>query len=402
MKLTKSIVDRAKYEGESHEGSDGQKKWSRYVLWDDDVRGLGLRITPKGKKSFVLSYRVGNRKRLLTMGPYGVLTLQEARVRAMKELAAILDGHDPLAVREEVREAPTVKALGERYLEEHAYPKKKPKSAEEDRRQLEKYIEPALGKVQVSDLTTADCARLHHSMRDTPIQANRVRALLSKMCSLAETWGLRPKGSNPVNDVERFKERKRERYLSTEELERLGKVLAEMEAEGQEPQQAITAVRLLLLTGCRRDEILKLRWKEVDFERRFLLVPDSKTGAKVVPVGSAVIDLLRTIPRQADNPYVLPGRNGTGRFVGLFHVWVRIRDRAGISDVRIHDLRHSFASVGVGSGHGLPILGKLLGHRDSATTARYAHLAADPLLAAADQISEEIGRKIAASSQRSS
>ena len=224
----------------------------------------------------------------------------------------------------------------------------------------------------------------------TPYQANRVLALLSKVFNLAERWGLRPDGSNPCRHVERYPEKRRERYLSAEELARLGEVLTEVERASEEPASAIAAIRLLILTGCRRNEVLSLRWEEVDFERSLLLLADSKTGRKAVPVGAPTLALLAELPRLEGNPHVLPGEKAGAHFVGLAKVWQRIRKQAGLEDVRVHDLRHSFASVGAGAGLSLPIIGKLLGHTQAATTQRYAHLAADPVRQAADRISEEI------------
>jgi len=390
MRLTKRIIDSAKYEGSASLGKDGKKKWSRCTLWDDEVKGLGLRVTQGGSKTFILSYRVGKRKRLMKLGSYGSLTLPKARELARRALMAVIDGEDPLSVREEKRRGVLVRELAERYIQEHAVPKKKPSSVAEDQSLLRRNVLPALGKLPVAEVTRQDIAKLHHQKRETPTDANRTVALLSKMFSLAEQWGLRPDNTNPVRHIQRFKEGKRQRYLSAEELARLGEVLLKTDEEGTEPPTAITALRLLLLTGCRKNEILALKWEEIDFDRRLILFHDSKTGYKAIPLSSAVVDILERVPRIAGNPYVLPGRGGKGHLVGLNHIWLRIRARAEIPDVRIHDLRHSFASRGAGDGLGLPILGKLLGHRSPATTARYAHLADDPLRLAAEEIASGI------------
>ncbi len=210
------------------------------------------------------------------------------------------------------------------------------------------------------------------------------------MLNLAESWGIRPDGSNPCRHVERYPEKRRERFLSAEELERLGRVLTEAEAEGAEPLSAIAAIRLLILTGCRVQEILGLRWEQVDFERRQIHFEESKTGQKAVAFGAAALELLSDLPRHEGNPHVIPGKKEGAHFVGMPKVWQRIRTRAGLEDVRLHDLRHSFASVGAGAGLSLPIIGKLLGHTQAATTQRYAHLAADPVREAADRVSAEI------------
>src|SRR6202521_5027513 len=215
--------------------------------------------------------------------------------------------------------------------------KKKPASIGADERILRLFVLPALGRRKVAALGLKEIADLHHAMRDKPVQANRMLALLSKMLGLAERWSLRPLGSNPCRGVDRFPERRRDRFLSAAELERLGAVLSE-----EEPADpfVVLAIRLLLLSGARRDEVLTLRWSEVNFERACLSLPDSKTGAKLIPLGPAALALLADAPRLEGNPYVIPGRRTGGRLIGLQRPWVRIRERAGLRDLRLHDLRH--------------------------------------------------------------
>ena len=397
MKLTKTIIEAAKYTGEAVQGGNGRTHWPRCVLWDNEVKGLGVRITPQGAKTFVLSYRIGRRKRMMKLGRVGELTLVQARERARRALVQTMDGEDPLAIKERQREGLLVRELATRYIAEHAKPKKKPASAREDQRLLDLHILPTLGGLPVAEVQREDVARVHHRMRETPIQANRVLALMSKMFGLAEQWGLRPDHTNPTRHVQRYKERKRERYLTIDEVTRLGEVLRKEESIGFEQPEALAAIRLLLLTGCRKNEVLTLRWQDVDLQRGFIVFPDSKTGQKIIPLTPAVVDVLEHIPRVQGNPYVLVGRGGKGHFIGLFHAWERIREKASLQDVRIHDLRHSFASFGAGGGLGLPILGKLLGHRNAATTERYAHLADDPVRMAAEGVAGEIARALGAS-----
>jgi integrase len=249
---------------------------------------------------------------------------------------------------------------------------------------------PKLGRRHVADVTRADLSSLHHAMCATPGAANRVLALVSKMFGLAERWGLRPDGSNPARHVERFPERKMERFLSAQELARLGDALAEMEQAGTEPLEVIAAVRLLILTGARRGEILGLEWEHVDFDAACLRLLDSKEGgAKVIPLGAHALDVLAQLPRRSR--WVLPTAAAVGP-VSLSKPWDRIRKRAGLEDVRLHDLRHSFASVGVAGGDSLFIVGSILGHKRASTTERYAHLSDDPRRAA----TERIGARIAA------
>jgi integrase len=395
MQLTKAIVDRAQYEGTPYRGKDGKKKWPRYTLWDHQIKGLGVRVTRAGVKTFVLSYRAkGRTKRLMKLGRFGEMTLTEARQRARRLLVQIADGKDPLAIRGESRKVLTVRELGQRYLTEHAIPKKKPDGSAEDARKLRVYIYPAIGALPVEDVRREHIHALHHSMRATPTTANRTVALLSKMFNLAEAWGLRMDATNPTRHLQRYKERPRERYLTREELDRLGEVLRQIDAEGSETPQAVAAIRLLLLTGCRKGEILTLQWQHIDFQRGLIHFQDTKTGNKTVPLSPAVQSILEQLPRFLDNPYVLPGRYAKGHLIGLNHIWQRIREQANVPDLKIHDLRHSFASFGAGGGLGLPIIGKLLGHRNVSTTARYAHLADDPVRIAAEQVSGEISRAL--------
>ena len=391
MRLTKTIIDHAAYQGTSRANKAGKTTWSRYVLWDDDVRGLGLRIFPTGKKSFILMYRAGSRQRQMTLGPYGVLTLQQARAKAQQLLATVaLEGRDPLAEQKTVKASATMAELADRYMTEHAEVKKKPASAKTDRQMLRDYVLSKLGNRSVEEVSRQDVAALHHGLRQKPYVANRVLALVSKMLNLAERWGLRPDGSNPCRHVQPFKEKKRERYMSSEELARLTQALAAAEEEGSESVHAIAAIRLLILTGCRLREILHLRWEHVDFENSRLALPDSKTGAKMVFLGTIAGEVLAGISRTSGNPWVIEGWKPKSHLSDLKGPWRRICERANLHDLRIHDLRHSFAAVGAGLGLSLPMIGKLLGHTQPRTTARYAHLAADPMHEAANRIEGQL------------
>ena len=222
--------------------------------------------------------------------------------------------------------------------------------------------------------------------------------MLSKLFNLCEKWGLRKDGTNPCRHVEKYREEKKERYLNPDELSRLGVVLSNTEASKEELPQAIAAIRLLILTGARLSEILALKWDYIDLDQREITLPDSKTGKKTIQLGEPAAELLMTMPRYVGSPYVIPGQKAGQHLIGLPHIWMRIREKAGLPSVRIHDLRHSFASSAARAGMSLPFIGALLGHRELATTNRYVHLMSDPLKVAANTvetcIAEALKRKL--------
>jgi integrase len=258
-----------------------------------------------------------------------------------------------------------------------------------DRINLQKHILPVLGRKRIDTLGRADMVRLHQSMRDTPGAANRCIALLSKMMNLAEQWGERLDGSNPCRHVEKYREKKRSRFLSAAELARLGAACKRCEQDGTIGFSFSALVRLLIFTGARLSEIQKAQWDWVDFELGVLRLPDSKTGAKTIMLPAPALDVLARLPRMEGNPYIITGENDR-YLVNVWKQWAILREVANLKDVRLHDLRHSFASIGAAGGMSLNIIGGLLGHRQTQTTSRYAHLATDPLKAAADQIAGAI------------
>ena len=357
------------------------------VVWDDDLKGFGVRVHPTGRKVYIVKTRYRGRVIKMTIGPHGAVAPSYARVRAAEIITDARAGKNPAGRN---ADAPTMIALGKRFLKEYVSTHCKPSTAEEYRRSVKLFIDPRIGRYRVPDIQRSDIAALHHDMRDTPYQANRTLGVLSKMFNLAELWDLRPDGSNPCRHVKRFREEKRERFLSDVEYQRLGAALKEIEVDGSETASAIAAVRLLMLTGCRLSEIQKLLWEHVDLEASELRLPDTKTGAKVVYLGDPAIAVLERIDRRDGNPWVIAGRKPGSHLTDLQHPWRRIRARAGLDDVRIHDLRHSFASGGLLVGEGLPMIGKLLGHTQVQTTARYAHLANDPVKSAANRIASRI------------
>ena len=377
-KLTKRIIDAT------------EPQVTEFFLWDESIPGFGLRVMPSGRKSFVVQYRAGRRPRRMSLGPSTVVTCDQARTRAMGILSAVRDGADPAGDRAAKRNAATVADLAERFDKEHISVRLKASTAKEYRGNLRRFILPALGRLAVPEITRADVAKFHHDLRHIPYQANRCIEVISKMFVLAEMWGLRPDGSNPRKHIRKYPEEKRERFLSAAELRRIGDVLREMEIEGIELPSAILAARLLILTGCRLGEIMTLKWEYVDFDEHALRLPDSKSGKKTVHLGTPAVECLRTAQRIHGNPWVITGTLPGKSLSDLQPFWQRTRARAGLKDVRIHDLRHTFASTAVASGQGLPMIGKLLGHTQVQTTARYAHLAADPVRCAADTVATSL------------
>lgn len=364
--------------------------------WDEEMKGFGVKVMESGRKIFVVQYRaVDGKARRSVLGDTTMLTLKMARQLAADMIRDAAIGKDRLTERERDRNAPTVRDLCDQYMEKHALLKKKASSAKEDLSLINRNILPVLGSRKVTDVKRSDIAQLHYDLRSTPTHANRVRVLISTMFNLAEKWEWRPDHSNPTRHVDPYPENKRQRYLSMEELTRLSAVLNEAEIRGTEERRVIAAIRLLIFTGCRHGEIMTLKWEYVDFEHHCLRLPDSKTGAKDVQIGESAIEVLESIPRLPDNPYVFHGRLPGKCWTDLQRPWERIRERAGIPDVRIHDLRHTFASIAVNMGESLPMISKLLGHTQLKTTERYAHVAVAPQLAAADRISSTIAEMMA-------
>ena len=365
------------------------------IVWDAEVAGFGLKVTPAGKRVFLLYYRSSQgQQRKPAIGAFPAVRPEAARAIAKQWLSEVAKGNDPSAIRQEGRAAPDVAVLCDRYMAEHAATRKKASSMRGDKRLIDKHILPALAKKKVSGVTRANISALHHALARTPYEANRTLSLLSKAFSLAERWGLRPDGSNPARNIEHYPEYKRERFLSAEEVTRLWAVLSSP-AAATVPLSAVAAIKLLMMTGRRLTEVLALEWSYVDFSTATLSLPDSKTGALRIPLVGEALALFTALKTQPDaHPrYVLRGRDRrvggalvAGPIVNLQKPWRTLRALAGLENVRLHDLRHTYASVGAGLGLSLPVIGKLLGHTQPATTARYAHLANDPVKAAASLI----------------
>lgn len=395
-KLTKRTVDAAKPNGRD------------YFLWDDDLPGFGLRVFASGRKSWVIQYRVGRTLRRFTIGPHGAFTPEEARTRAGKLLQSVRDGADPAAEKKEKLKAETVAELAKLYLGEEgkaAKPRKKMSSWDRDRIAIERHVLPLLGRKIARNLSGADIERFQADVAagktamDEKVgfrrrvivtggkgTAARATSALRAMLEFAVSRKLL--SENPACGVALFKPETKERTLATSEVSALARGIAILEDLGMITGSMAAAIKLLLLTGARKNEIAALRWDYVDLERGVLVLPDSKTGAKVIPLPAAAARIIANLPRRSD--WVLPSTRTDGPIIGLQKAWEMVRVWCGVEDARIHDLRHSFATYAVSDGASLYLVGKALGHKQSRTTERYAHVADDPVKAVADRTADRL------------
>ena len=398
------------------------------IYFDETVKGFGLRVQPTGARSWILEYRPGAggrgvAKKRLKIGSPATMSPEDARDEAVRTLARVTLGGDPAAARSEERASLTLSDVMDSYMRDHVASKRKAKTETEYKILVEKHIKPAVGSMRASAVTPADVARMQSAIvrgkrrngNTGKTTANRALAVLSAAFGWAQGVGLVPDGHNPVRRVERFSESKRERFLTLAELSAVGDALVEAETTGlpyavdekktkakHAPKlenrrtvygpHAVAAIRLLLLTGARRREILDLKWSDVDLGRGMLFLGDSKTGAKSIVLSTAAIEVLQKVPKIGK--FVIAG-NSAGTEdekprSDLNAPWRAVMQRAGLEGVRLHDLRHTFASIGVGGGAGLPVIGRLLGHSQAATTARYSHIDIDPAKRAVDAIGQRI------------
>jgi integrase len=385
----------------------------RDFLWDDALAGFGVAAFPTGRKVYVAQYRQNGRSRRANIGEHGRLTPDEARSQAKTILGAVETGADPIAERRAAREAPTFGEVARDFLALHVAVKRKPRTFQAYDVLLRKHIVPAIGGARIAEVRRADVARLHSRMSGAPGAANRTIALVSAIWNWAARRQIVSFDANPAKGLERNRETRSERFLTTNEFARLGSALAEGETTGlpyavdetkpgakhaPKPDKrrskldpfAVAAIRLLILTGARLREILDAQWQHVDCERGIIFLQDSKTGKKPVYLSAAAQAVLADLPRIEGNPHVIAGAKDGAPRADLKKPWRAVTRAAGLSGVRLHDLRHSFASIGAGASMGLPVIGKLLGHSQAATTHRYAHLDADPMRRAAETISATI------------
>jgi integrase len=385
----------------------------RHFLWDEDLAGFGVGVFPTGKRVYVAQYRKDGRSRRVTLGEHGRLTPTEARSQAKVILGAVETGVDPVAERRAALAVRTFAEVAEDFLVNHVAAKRKKRTHEEYAALFRAHVFPAIGSKRIVDVRRADVARLHSYLSDKPYQANRALALISVIWNWAARREEVVLANNPAKGIERYPEQGRERFLTTEELERFGAALAEGESIGlpwvvdeTNPRAkhiakledrrtkldpfAAAAIRLLILTGARLREVLNAQWSQIDMERGVIFLADSKTGRKPIYLSAAAREVVASIPRIEGNPYVIAGSKDGQPRADLKKPWAAIKRAARLDGLRLHDLRHSFASFGAGASLGLPIIGKLLGQKQASTTQRYAHLEVDPLHRAADTIGSAI------------
>src|SRR5215469_11463124 len=368
------------------------------ISWDTEVPGFGARITAAEVRSFVLDYRVGGRQRRFTIGRYPELTVAAARNRAFELRGRIRDGHDPMEERQQRRSEPTMTDLAADYLDRYARVNKRPSSYRNDFQMISRFVRPKLGNLRLNAIGRRDVQSLHASLKNTPYMANRVLSLLSKMFSLAIDWKWMTE--NPARGIARFAEEKRERWLTSEEIQRLRKAL-----DALKDQNAANAIRLLLLTGSRMSEVLKAEWDQFDLSTGVWTKPSHNTKQKRVehvPLSDSALQLLVSMKGERKGP-LFPGRF-TGSRTDLKRPWAEVCKAAGLTvevvkgkrkpitrfrpAVRIHDLRHSYASHLVSNGVSLEVVGKLLGHTQASTTMRYAHIQDMALRSATNQFGD--------------
>ena len=380
LKLTKRIVERLKADGKDA------------IFWDRDLAGFGIRVHTTGRKLYIVQSRGLAGLKRITLGRVGNEPIDKHRREAAVVIDRIKRGEVPKPP--EPAPEPTVADLAERCLKHHVAVRCKPRTAKNYRMAIQHHILPALGTKALKDVAPEDVTALHHKLRDTPAAANQAMWVLSKMFVLAENWGMVPPGRKPGRHVRQYREKSRERFLTPEEFRHLGAALKRYETKGSLMPSAIAAVRLLMLTGCRSDEILSLKWDDVDRTARVLRLRDSKTGPRMVPLTGPVVKVLDGIERADDVPWVLRGAKPGSRLACLSWHWRRIRKETGLHGVRVHDLRHSYASRALALGEGLPAICRLLGHVRVGTTAKYAHLVRDAEKTAATRTGDSIAAQI--------
>jgi integrase len=355
---------------------------SNRIVFDDAVKGFGIRLNASGARVFVLAYRRDGQQRRYNIGHFGAWNTTQARAEAARLKRVVDGGGDPSGERGDIRTAPTMSDLAERFIADYL-PRKRPTTQRVYKQQIDADILPEFGKVKVAAISHTDIDSFHRRLsKRAPTAANRVLAVLSKMLSLATKWGMR--ADNPCRGIERNAETKRTRYLNGTELDRLTAALAELP-----DQSAADAVRLLLLTGARRGELLAAKWDDIDLDAEVWNKPGATTKTKTlhsVPLSQPAVRLLTEMQARSTGGWLFPALLGDGHRGHINAAWEALRTAADLPGVRLHDIRHTYATILASSGLSLPVIGKLLGHTTPVTTARCAHLTDDPLRQATERV----------------
>lgn len=382
MKLTEAIIKTAEI------------KPAIYYLWDSDIKGFGVKIIPNGKKKYFLKYRPKNsiNQRWYIFGEVGTMKLVTAREEAIKLWGLISSGEDPQADKKEKRTATSLIEFYPLFIKDYVEViGAKPNY----RRSIEycwnDYIKPALGHKAILDINERDIERIHNALKDKKYTANRVLSLLKLMFNVMERWKLKPVNTNPCQFINKFKEEPRQRYLTLSEVKLLSDALDKVEQDNPENVFSVGAIKLLLLTGARKTEILSARWAWVDFEKGIIQLPDSKTGQKTVYLSPKAVQILYKLKKAGNdtgNPYIIQNVKTGGYIQDIKHLWAKILKIAGINKCRVHDLRHTAASIAISQGHSLSEIAQLLGHASPFTTQRYAHLANNAAMNVANTVNQ--------------
>lgn len=374
MRLTKTVIDRI------------QTPDKDSIVWDNSLAGFGVRVSPKGTKSYLIQYRAGSKTRRHTIGRTDHVTLDAARKSAKSLLGEVARGRDPGLALSRIKSSPTFMTFADIFIREHVEVKLKPLTQSDYKHAISKHLLPTLGSMKLESISKKDIHDFHLSLKHTPYQANKCVSVLSKMFNFAEQHEYTHEKLNPCRYIEPYKEKRRMRYLDKAELKRLWDTLDHMETREDITHYAANAYRMLILTGCRLGEIRTLKWAFLRGDHMEL--PDTKTGYRRIPLNDAALRVTRGVIRQENNEYMFCGNVQGQPIVNLQKSWRRVRIKAGLPDVRIHDLRHTFASQALMNGTPLAIISKLLGHSSIKTTMRYAHLADQELAKASNHIGQ--------------
>lgn len=375
------------------------------IWYDEKLAGFGVRVMPSARRFYFARYRNKHgRSRWFTIGEHGKVTAEAARRTAQRILQTVaVDGRDPSGEREAFRAAPTVNDLLDRYVKEHLEKRCRPRTVESFKGIVDRDIRPELGHLKVAAVTRQDMHKLHAAKSETPRQANMVLSVCSKVFNLAEVWQMRPEGSNPCRKIERYQENHRERFLSGEELGRLGATLRQAESRGLLRKNGVptlyrrvttAAVELLLFTGCRLSEVLNLKWEQVDFAEGKITLLTTKSGRQqYVTMNAPARQVLRELEASKSSEWVLPSVSSTKRPLskaGIEAAWTKLRAAAQLEDVRLHDLRHTVGTYAAQSGANAFLVRDLLRHKNLAMTGRYVNRADEPVRTLSDQVGERI------------